>query len=63
MEVAGIISAIFPHLQEVSYGGLGEGLYRFPGWEEVNRVLRAFRDVRVQEWRWADKQKRMVTVA
>ncbi|RPD55941.1 hypothetical protein L227DRAFT_603213 [Lentinus tigrinus ALCF2SS1-6] len=63
IQVAGIISAMFPHLQEVGYGDLGGGLYRFHGWDEVNRVLRAFRGVRVQEQRWADKRRRMVAVA
>ncbi|RPD75384.1 hypothetical protein L226DRAFT_570423 [Lentinus tigrinus ALCF2SS1-7] len=51
IQVAGIISAMFPHLQEVGYGDLGGGLYRFHGWDEVNRLLRAFRGVRVKEQR------------
>ncbi|RDX41459.1 hypothetical protein OH76DRAFT_215542 [Lentinus brumalis] len=40
MEVAGVISALFPHLDYVDHGDNDEGMYSFPGWTEANRVLR-----------------------
>ncbi|KAI0720794.1 hypothetical protein C8T65DRAFT_735733 [Cerioporus squamosus] len=45
-QVAAILSALFPLLDHVGHGDLDEGLYNFPGWEEVNRVLRAFKGIR-----------------
>ncbi len=55
VQVAGILSAMFPRLDIVNYGD-PQGEYSSPGWAEVNRVLRVFKGVREQERSWARRQ-------
>ncbi|KAI0720789.1 hypothetical protein C8T65DRAFT_632814 [Cerioporus squamosus] len=49
VEVAAILTAIFPRLKSVAFGDQEEGMYRFPGWETVDRTMRAFQQVQAQE--------------
>ena len=60
LQVAGILSGIFPHLLRVDYGDDGE-LSRWHGWEEVNRTLGAFHRVRKQERRRVGERVRPLT--